>query len=463
MPADSGGAFQMHFDRSSKNPIPAAEEEQWNRRTARFVILIFALNVISAALFIGLVQRPVYDDPYNVFDVHNYATRGLSMDTLLSHRNPPGPTGFLWMAAGVRFLGGNELTDARIAVLVGWFLLATGVLAGAQRSRFPQLWYGAFLATLVFPHAVEASATLLTEGPSLLFAVLGALAWTEFASEPNTTPRAVLLGMLGGLSMGLAVTCRQYYLALPAAAALFAFGQWRRPAFREKSRWAVSAIFSLVLAVVPVLLMVLVWKGISSPGMATGTSYDHMWKAAVGLNLFRPIVVTFYSAVYLLPLTFPAMSRMEGPRRRMAILFAVLGGTLVTIFSSLFLQPGPLNSFVQFASRLPCGRIALFAVISIVALYNAACVSILLWEQRQTISSCAPAVFALLVIVFFIAEQFGVGGNLPFYDRYVLQLAPFLGLIAFAILPRLTNARLFALACLSVLSHFMLWRYAFSG
>jgi hypothetical protein len=190
----------MHFARSSKNPIPAAEEEQWNKRTTRFVVLVFALNIISAGLLIALVHRPVYDDPFNVFDVHNYATRGLSMETLLSHRNPPGPTGFLWMAAGVRLLGGNELTDARIAVLVAWFLLAGGVLVGSRRTRFPQLWYGAFLATLVFPHAVEASATLLTEGPSLLFAVLGALAWTEFASEP--TPLLVLF------SWGCSEDCR---------------------------------------------------------------------------------------------------------------------------------------------------------------------------------------------------------------------------------------------------------------
>jgi hypothetical protein len=295
MNANASWPVEMDSDAPSKSAAPSAAEKLSSEKIRRIVIFVFSLNVISAALFIGLVKRPVYDDPFNIYDVHNYATRGLSMETLLSHRNPPGPTGFLWMAAGVRLLGGNELTDARIAVLVAWLLLAGGVLVGSRRTRFPQLWYGAFLATLVFPHAVEASATLLTEGPSLLFAVLGALAWTEFASEPNASPRAVLLGMLGGLSMGLAVTCRQYYLALLAAAALLALGDWQRPAFREKSRWAVSAICSLVL---PVLLMVLAWKGISSPDMATGTSYDHMWKAAVGLNLFRPIVVTFYGAVY---------------------------------------------------------------------------------------------------------------------------------------------------------------------
>jgi hypothetical protein len=429
----------------------------------RFLIFLFVLNVISAALFIGFVNRPVYDEPYNIFDVHNYATRSLSVDTLLSHRNPPGPTSFLWMAAGVRLLGGEELRDARIAILMSWILLAAGILVGARYTRFPQLWLGALLAMLVFPHSVEATATLLTEGPSLFFAVLGALAWTELATRPNVTPGVLFLGVLGGLSMGLAVTCRQYNLALLPAAALFAFHQWRARPSSEKSRWAASSIFSLALAVVPVLLMVLVWKGISSPGMATGTSYDHMWKATVGLNLSRPLIVAFYAAVYLVPFTFPAMFRLRASQRRIALSVAVLGGVGIAYFNSIFLQPGPLNSLIRFASRLPHGGTVLFALAAVAVLYNAVAFGFLLWEQRRSISSNAPAVFSLLVILFFIAEQIGVGGNLPFYDRYVLQLAPFLGLIAFTVLPRLTPLRLLALGGLSVLSHVMLWRFAFSG
>jgi hypothetical protein len=157
------------------------------------------------------------------------------------------------------------------------------------------------------------------------------------------------------------------------------------------------------------------------------------------------------------------MFRLKTPQRRTALLIAVLGGAGITYFSSLFLQPGPLNSFIRFASRLPYGGTVLFAVLAMAVVYNAASVCFLLWEQRLSLSFCAPAVFALLVIVFFIAEQIGVGGNLPFYDRYVLQLAPFLGLIAFSIFPRLTPSRLFALASMSVLSHIMLWRFAFGG
>jgi hypothetical protein len=450
-------------DSPSKSAPAGAAENGWNGKLARFVILVFVLNVVSAALFIGMINRQVYDEPYNIFDVHNYATRGLSMETLLSHRNPPGPTGFLWMAAGVRVLGGEELRDARVATLMSWILLAAGILICGRYSHFPQLWYGALLAMLVFPHALEATATLLTEGPSLLFAVLGALAWIQFASNPDATPRLFALGLLGGLLMGVAVTCRQYNLALLPAVALFIFHQWRRPAIREKSGWSLNAILSVALAAVPVLLMVLAWQGISSPGMATGTSYDHMWKASVGLNLTRPLVVAFYTAVYLSPLTFPAMFQMKLSLRRRALLIAVLGGAVLTYFNALFLQPGPLNSLIRFASRVPYGGTMLFAAIAVVVIYNAASTCFLLWEQRQALSSCAPAVFALLVVVFFVAEQVGVGGNLPFYDRSVLQLAPFLGLIAFAVLPRLTPVRVLALAGMSVLSHVMLWRFAFGG
>jgi hypothetical protein len=429
----------------------------------RLLILLFVLNLISAALFIVLVNRPVYDDPLNMFDVHNYATKGLSVGALLSHRNSPGPTSFLWLAAGVRLLGGQELRDARIAVLISWILLAAGILVGAQHTRFPQLWLGALLATLIFPHSMEATATVLTEGPSLFFGLLGALTWIECFSSLGFSSEFVPLMMLGGLFMGLAVTCRQYYLALLPAAALFALIQWRARPSSEKLRSGVNAIFSLALAVVPVLLMVLVWKGISSPAIATGASYNHMWTATVGLNLSRPIIVAFYVAVYLVPFTFPAMFCVKTSRRRIALSLAVFGAVAISYFSSIFLQPGPLSWSIRFSSRLPHAGTVLFTLASVAALYNVVTVGFLLWDQRQALLSCPPALFSLFVVLFFIAEQVGVGGNLPFYDRYVLQLAPFLGIIAFFVLPRLTPSRLLALAALSVLSHIMLWRFAFAS
>ena len=440
-----------------------AHGQGWRTAYLQPVLLVLAFNLISAALFIAFVNSPVYDDNFNIYDVHSYATKGFSLETLASQRNAPGPASFVWMAAAVRLIGGNELRDARVGALSSWVLLGIGILLGARSSRFQELWYAALLTLLVFPHAVEASATVLTEGPALFFAVIGALAWTEFVSREDFSTRALLFGILGCLSMGVAVTCRQYNLALLPAAGLLAAFQLARKAWGpgEKWRWALRALFSLSLSAVPVLLLVLAWKGISSPGIQSGTSYNMTYKADAGWNLFRPLKAALYVGLYLLPLTFPLMPRMRSAQRWVALAIAVLGGIAAGPSSGSLWQTGPLNAAVTAAGRLPHGANIAFALIVTVVIYNSVALLLVLWEQRKLVFSTPPAVFALFAVFFFLLEQFGVGGNIPFYDRYILQVAPFFGMIAFALLPVLDNARLCALAGLSVLSHFMVWRYVF--
>jgi len=427
------------------------------RILVRCLVAIFLLNVVSAALFIGLVNRPVYDDELHLLDVHNYVTHGISTQALLSHRNAPGPLAYMWMTVGVRLLAGNELTGARVAVLMSWILLFVAIIVGARRSQFPGTWYGALLVLLIFPHALEATATVLTEGPALFFAILGVLVWIESGLPTAGTVISFAMAMAGAMMMGLSVTCRQFFLALfPAAVALACF-TWREkvPGFR----WSLKVLVSLAFGTLPIIAMTLIWKGMSSPEMATGTSYSG-WKVAVGMNWVRPLIVIFYTGLYLIPLTFPAMFRLRGSGRQLALLFAFLGGICVGHFEHIILQPGPLNSVIRLASTVHADAF-LFDVISIVLIYNVVATLLLAWTGRQYLAKNAPALFGLLFILFFIVEQFGVGGNLPFYDRYVLQLAPFLGIVAFALLPQLTTSRLLAFACLSVFSQYMLWRYAF--
>jgi hypothetical protein len=438
----------------------AAEIGQaWGREYLQLAVILIVLNTVSAVLFIVFVNRPVFDDPNNYPDVHRYASEGVSVNTIRHHINPTGPTSFIWMATAVRWFGGNGLRDARAAILFSWLLLTLGVLVGAGYCRLPQLWYAALLATLVFPHTLSATATVLTEGPAMFFAMLGVLSWVESAARPTVTLRLVLLMIIGGLWIGLAVTCRQYYLALLPAAVLFALYQWRGRNSAGKSVWLTGVILSLMAAILPVLFLVLVWNGLSSPGMVSGASYG-IWKSRVGVNFLRPIIAAFYIALYLVPLTFPAMLRLPSVRRPRALMFAALGGIVAGLFSSSLLQPGPLRSLVQGAMRITGGEFIFFSLIAAVTIYNAFALSHLLWEQRGALYSCPPVVFALLTLAFFIAEEAGVGGNIPFYELYVLQIAPFLGLIAFVLLPQLTLSRMSVIACMSVFSHALLWRYA---
>jgi hypothetical protein len=275
---------------------PVAEGLPQRGTHLHVVVLLLVLNLASAALFIALINRPVYDDGYNIYDVHNYAAKGLSLNTLRSQRNAPGPTSFIWMATAVRLIGADELRGARIGTFLSWLLLGIGVLLGARFSRYPELWHGALLTLLVFPHAVKAASTVLTEGPALFFALLGALAWTESVFRADSGATTLLCGMLGGLFLGIAVTCRQYNIALLPAAALLAVWQFRTKAWRplENWRWACCAVLSLVLSAVPVLLLVFAWKGIATPGIESGASYNMMYKAGAGLNIARPFIAALY-------------------------------------------------------------------------------------------------------------------------------------------------------------------------
>jgi hypothetical protein len=145
------------------------------------------------------------------------------------------------------------------------------------------------------------------------------------------------------------------------------------------------------------------------------------------------------------------------------VLVAFVGGALAGYFNSVLLAPGPLRTITGTLARTPGRKGVLVGLIATLAIYNLSPVCELLWEKRSLVLTSPPAVFALLTILFSVAEQVGVGGNVPFYDRYLLLLAPFLGLTAFPVLPRLTYPRLLALGMMSVAGQLILWRYAFGS
>ncbi len=112
---------------------------------------------------------------------------------------------------------------------------------------------------------------------------------------------------------------------------------------------------------------------------------------------------------------------------------------------------------------MPRRQSLFFGLILAATIYNFVAVGSLLWERWTILISYPPFVFSILAIVFFVAEQFGVQGNIPFYDRYAIQLAPFPGIIAFTLMPQLNMTHPLAIGAMSVLGHGMLWRYALRG
>jgi len=410
------------------------------------LVVVFAINALSAILFMLVVNHPVFDGGSNLHDVHAYVVHGISVASIHAQHNPPGPLSFIWMAVAVRLTGHYELLSAGMAVLFSWFLLVAGTIIAGRYSQWPQLWYSAALSALIFPHSMT-----------------GVLIWTEAASRLNRISSSSLTWLIvGGLFIGLSITSRQYYLALLPSAGVLALLLLKSRPPGDKLQWFGGIAVSLAVAVIPVILLLLIWKGISSPGMEAGTA-DPNYQVGVGLAWFRPVQVIFYTALYLVPYSFPAMWGMSLTRRWPALAGAAAAGFAATYFRNILVNPGPLNSVIETASRIPAGATLVFWLIATVTIYNAVAVGFLLWEERAELRLCVPAIMALLVIFFFIAEQLGVGGNIPFYDRYILQLAPFLGLIGFWLFPKFTRSRILVIVAMSAFSQEMLWRYFFTG
>jgi hypothetical protein len=436
----------------------SAAAESDTRRYQRWALCLLAVNALSALLFIVLVPRPVYDDLRNIRDVQRYVADGINSASIRAHVNPTGPGSFIWMALSADLLGGKVLLGGRVAVLASGILLGFGMLALARLSSNPELLYASLIVTLVFPHTMTCLATLMTEGPALFFGVLGALAWVTAVSDEEITRRSVLLAMLGGLFMGIAVTCRQYYLALLPAAAIFACLRFLRVPAERRRTWLPVVVVSLLLAAIPVIALAIQWKGLSTPGMADGAFYKR-WRTSVAPNFARPFIALFETAGYLALLTFPIMQRVRLP--------LVLGapsavcGLIIAHFRTDLLQPGPLRSLIRISERIPHGDFALLAVLAAFIVYNLLAFGLILWRERAALLAVPMVVFSLLVLIFFILEQSGVGGNLPFYDRYVLQVAPFLALIAFWVLPKIGRIRGLVLVALFVIGQALLWRNTF--
>ena len=425
-----------------------------------YALLALLVNVVSAVAFNAVVGRIVFDEVVHMPEVHRYATLGVSVETILRHPIAPGPTTHILLAEVVRAVPGHELRTARVVVLAMWVALCLAVLAAVRWGHASELWYPALLATLCFPHTPTAMATVLTEGPALLFAVVGVLMWIRSTQGDMRDLVSSVSCICGGLLMGVAVTCRQYYIGLlPAMAAFVVYEAWRRRSVGGQLRWVVVATASCFVAAIPIGLLVSIWHGLSSPAMVAGAG-GAFWHSAIGVDLSRPLIAGFYIALYVFPLTFPVIGLLR--RKQWALAAAIAAGSAVLLAPArdTVLQWGPLRSVLEPLHRLPGAEAVAFAAIVALLALNMVALSWRLWEQRQSLSSFPLVVFSGFFLVVFVVEQIGVGGSVPFWERYVVQAIPFLAILAFAAVPSFSRSRIVVLISLLVIGQVMLWRWA---
>lgn len=412
----------------------------------RWPALLLVANLLSAGLFIALSDRPVFDDASHLRDVVRYVNDGVSYQTVREHQNPTGPVAFIWMAV-VGSSAGSGLGGSRAAITLCWAIAGLGLLWHCSRAQNPTPWLGALTAALVAPHAITATATMLTEGPSIALSMLGVLLWSRAGER-------AWMAVLGGVLIGLAVATRQYYVALLGALAgplALSIAQ------RERPLPVRTLAFGFAGGALPVVALLSVWGGFSSPAMVMGLSYGGV-TSKVGLSVDRPLVALFYIAAHMLPFGVPFAFQIRGRTRVVAVALATCAALVVCFFGWSWLSPGPLRSIVAaIDAGSGLGR-AIVALVVFAVTYGAAGWAVAIGRALQQ-DPPSELTVSVAFIGLFVLEQAAVGGDIKFYERYVFQLAPFIGLLSWSIWPGAHLARTMACAALWLAGQAMLWRH----
>jgi hypothetical protein len=370
------------------------------------------------------------DEDAGLRDVVRYASEGVTTTTLREHVNAAGPLTFVVMAIAGEATGNLHLGSRLVSLVcaIASFLLIFSIVRRAGGTSTSAAIAGALL--FVSPYAPLSMGSMLTESFSIAVLLLGVLLWCK-AVGPGGIANWRGWIWAAGVTLGLAATARQYYLAVILSVWIATCWLELRSGSFAPSSARIAAVariatFGLVL-VAPIAVVFLIWGGLTPPLLRSGVSHPG-WDAGVGLQMYRPLSALMLCGLYALPV---AVLLLDSDMLRRRVLLAT-GLTSVVLVLVLDTQRLFCDSSVQ----ITCGPAdGLFRAASAIGL-GAVTGAVLLWLAMLAITIIARSllsrfdmlhpvqILASIALILFIAEQVFVGGNIPFYDRYVQQVWP---------------------------------------
>jgi hypothetical protein len=415
------------------------------------LVAVAAAQLISAAVFLFSVRRQVFDERNYELDVGRYEREGITVASVRAHESPAGPGMTVLASLGGRIVPGSVVAR-RVPMFAAWLIAVALLLALARQRPDDAVVPIAGALLLVFPHTPLSMATLLTEGPAIA-CVLAALLTSgvvRSGAEPGGSEQGAVLA---GLCVGLSLFFRQYYLALAPA---FALAWWRHPA--RWQRWVLFSIGPLAALAGYFYL----WGGLTSVAARAGVTFGY--KAHLGVDFLRPFSALGYVGIYVLPLLPREEWRLLFRGRRAALAVAVvLGAALITCSGRSVWGNGPLMTILSGFGRIhPAARTAADWILTSGAFLAVLLLAALVWTSRPR--AFEPlAVLCWSFVVFFALEQAGVGGTIPYYERYAHQTVFFAAALVAILAPPRTSVVLTFILVLFLESEWILWRNVLGG
>ena len=424
--------------------------------------------LLSSFTFIFLSTNQVFDEPSNLQDIIRYKCCWPSIDQIKNQINPPGPLSFIWISY-IGFFLGDDLYGYRLAVYASWLIIfcVFYVLANTPEVNRTN---SALLILLSATHLPTAMSTLLTEGPALMFALTGILCLILITRIKNSSKiRLSILTLSFGLCIGASIISRQYYLCIIPAIFITTLQLFLKAVIDKQKLMAVS--IGLGISLIPILTLYVIWGGISSPSIReAGISYKTAY-STLGVNLERPFTAALYLGIYSLPFTSYLSFKKIFTLFNLVLIFTIFTASTILFMYGFYpfgliateTPSGPVLSFVKLIGIFTSNFIGDIAYISLVSIGALGIYSLFQTIRTNFDLICQKpiCILSLLTLILFCVEQFAIGGNIPFYDRYILQVIPFLAIFLGGLNIKFGFIQIAYVSTAIIIGQVMLWRHLY--
>jgi len=211
------------------------------------IILVFLLIFESILILISGLDRPYWGDEVHFVRTIKEFGQGITLDRLKHYNEMSTPLPFIVYALWGR-LWGFEIENLRVlSLLIATitYLLFHFLVFNIFRNSKTAFWLTVFL--IIQPYMIGLSFFVFTDMLTMLFLLLGLLALIK------QNPWLWTLSSAGGL------LCRQYFIFFTLAAGIY----FTTKLLVEKDKSTSKMIISTTLSLIPLLILILLWKGLS--------------------------------------------------------------------------------------------------------------------------------------------------------------------------------------------------------
>jgi hypothetical protein len=393
------------------------------------ITLLFLIVFLILTSFIAFNNLSVvFDENEHLRDIKLYQFNDFSVTIFGKHSNAPGFGVHFLMGYLGKLLQSNNIIVYRSVVFISLLVLSIFGFIYNKRTGENSFIALSSLFLICNPYSFLCSASIMTEFISIAFVLPSVII---LAYCQTKLPIKLILAFC----IGLGIISRLYFIAaIPALFFMFNFDVYKY--FYIKSIVLQVLFFSILC--LPIFFLLYSWGGISPPMQIRSGDITN-----IGISPVKPFICVCYIGYYV---SFLFLSNV---RKTNIYILAI------AIFVTICIHQLQINVWNYSDKQISTGIIyKAINYFSNAYIKNAVSSLLLTYSLYWGITFFKKAIFNLLVfskdsfyifsvffLIFFVFEQFLIGGTIPFYERYLLVVSIFYGYVTIKCLPSLNIKR----------------------